>query len=41
VSFTRHFYKPVKLRELSEIEDDLRSAINDSTDAVLEVLGRG
>ena len=27
VSFTRHFYKPVKLRELSEIEADIRNAM--------------
>ena len=30
VSFTRYFYRPVKLRELSEIEADIRAAMKES-----------
>ena len=39
ISFTKHFYKPVKLRELSEIVADIR-ALERETDGLLEeVLG--
>ncbi len=41
LSFTKHFYRPVVLRELSEIEADLRSAIDSSTGAVLAVFDNG
>jgi type I restriction enzyme M protein len=40
ISFTKHFYKPVKLRELSEIVADIR-ALEKETDGLLdEVLGK-
>ena len=39
VSFTRHFYKPVKLRELSEIEADIRAAMAGSEGLVAAVIG--
>ena len=41
ISFTRHFYKPQPLRELREIEADIR-ALEDETEGLLEdVLGGG
>ena len=39
ISFTKHFYKPVQLRELSEIVADIR-ALEAETEGLLdEVLG--
>jgi len=44
VSFTRHFYRPVQLRDLVKIETDIRSAMAESESfvaAALEVMGDG
>jgi len=38
-SFTRHFYQPVKLRELSEIESDIRASMSESDRLVKAALG--
>ena len=38
VSFTRHFYQPVKLRELAEIEADIRAAMAESEGLVERVI---
>jgi len=41
ISFTKHFYKPVQLRELSEIIADIR-ALEAATERLLEeILGGG
>jgi type I restriction enzyme M protein len=41
ISFTKHFYKPVKLRELADIAADIR-ALEAETDGLLEeILGEG
>ena len=38
LSFTRHFYKPVALRPLTEIEADIRKLMDESDGLVLEAL---
>ena len=40
ISFTRHFYQPVKLRALAEIEADIRSALSESDGLVKQVLDK-
>jgi len=39
LSFTRHFYKPVALRPLAEIESDIRKLMEDSDGLVRHALG--
>ena len=39
ISFTKHFYKPVKLRELSEIVADIRALEKETEGLLEEVLG--
>jgi len=39
ISFTKHFYKPVKLRELSEIVADIRALEKETEGLLAEVLG--
>jgi type I restriction enzyme M protein len=39
ISFTRHFYKPVALRPLEEIEADIRKLLAESDGLVQKVLG--
>ena len=39
ISFTKHFYKPVKLRELSEIVADIRALEKETKGLLEEVLG--
>jgi len=39
ISFTKHFYKPVKLRELSEIIADIRALEKETEGLLEEVLG--
>lgn len=41
LSFTRHFYKPVALRPLAEIEADIRKLMDESDGLVLDALGSG
>ena len=41
LSFTRHFYKPVELRPLSEIEADIRKLMDESDGLVNEALISG
>ena len=41
ISFTKHFYKPVKLRELSEIVADIRALESETAGLLAEVLGDG
>lgn len=38
VSFTRHFYKPVKLRDLAEIQADIRAAMAEGEGLVEQVI---
>ena len=38
LSFTRHFYKPVALRPLAEIEADIRKLMDESDGLVNESL---
>ena len=40
LSFTRHFYKPVELRPLAEIEAEIRKLVDESDDLVFAVLGK-
>jgi type I restriction enzyme M protein len=39
ISFTKHFYKPVQLRELSEIVADIRALEKETEGLLEEVLG--
>jgi type I restriction enzyme M protein len=39
LSFTRHFYKPVELRPLAEIEADIRKLMDESDGLVQQALG--
>jgi len=39
ISFTKHFYKPVKLRELSEIAADIMALEAETAGLLDEVLG--
>jgi len=39
ISFTRHFYKPVELRPLEEIEADIRKFLAESDGLVERALG--
>jgi type I restriction enzyme M protein len=39
LSFTRHFYKPVKLRPLAEIDSDIRKLMDESDGLVHQALG--
>ena len=39
ISFTKHFYKPVQLRELSEIVADIRALERETEGLLDEVLG--
>jgi type I restriction enzyme M protein len=39
LSFTRHFYKPVALRQLAEIEADIRTLMDESDGLVEKALG--
>ena len=39
ISFTKHFYKPVQLRELSEIIADIRALEKETEGLLEEVLG--
>jgi type I restriction enzyme M protein len=39
ISFTKHFYKPVQLRELSEIIADIRALEAETEGLLEEVLG--
>jgi len=39
ISFTKHFYKPVQLRELSEIVADIRALEAETEGLLNEVLG--
>jgi type I restriction enzyme M protein len=39
ISFTKHFYKPVQLRELSEIISDIRALEKETEGLLEEVLG--
>ena len=41
ISFTKHFYKPVQLRELSEIAADIRALESETKGLLEEVLGPG
>jgi type I restriction enzyme M protein len=41
LSFTRHFYKPVALRPLAEIEADIRNLMDESDGLVRQALGLG
>jgi type I restriction enzyme M protein len=41
LSFTRHFYKPVALRPLAEIEADIRKLMDESDGLVHQALGLG
>jgi len=41
ISFTKHFYKPVQLRELSEIAADIRALESETKGLLKEILGPG
>jgi len=40
ISFTKHFYKPVQLRELSEIGADIRALEAETEGLLEEILGK-
>jgi len=39
ISFTRHFYKPVQLRTLAEIQADIRALEAETDDLIAEIAG--
>jgi type I restriction enzyme M protein len=41
ISFTRHFFKPIELRPLGEIEADIRKLMVESDGLVEATLGAG